>query len=224
MVVVADGFLASPPSQTRPRVLKTTTTILQAGPSLSLQPWRVSLSFTLPSSTGRIVTRRLEFEANFEVDEGYEPPQGRLTPSRKPAVVGEEGGTGDDAWQYVDTGGRNRWLLSEDPDDRKDGLWIWGLFEEPLYPFCLLQLTLKDIPLMAAGVADGAVAEVVPSFTAFAQIDHIIDRKTNQVELRPAEVTLRIVETVKADLAGLATADISTDEVIGSIRFSPVLR
>jgi hypothetical protein len=27
------------------------------------------------------------------------------------------------------------WTLSEDKNDRKDGLWIWGLFEEPKYPY-----------------------------------------------------------------------------------------
>ena len=35
-----------------------------------------------------------------------------------------------------------QWSLSEDPEDRKDSLWIWGLFSDPLYPFLLFQLDL----------------------------------------------------------------------------------
>ena len=37
-----------------------------------------------------------------------------------------------------------RWRLSEDPEDQKDSLWIWGLFKEPLYPFLLLELDLAQ--------------------------------------------------------------------------------
>ena len=44
-----------------------------------------------------------------------------------------------------------------------------------------------------------------------------------QVELRAAEVTVKNVETLKADLAGLAMFDFATDETIGTIRFSPML-
>ena len=32
--------------------------------------------------------------------------------------------------------GDSRGKPTEDP---KDGLWVWGLFKEPLYPFMLLQ-------------------------------------------------------------------------------------
>ena len=34
------------------------------------------------------------------------------------------------------------WTLSEDKDDRKDGLWIWGLFEEPKYPYIYFYLDI----------------------------------------------------------------------------------
>lgn len=41
----------------------------------------------------------------------------------------------------------HRWRLDEeagsDPLD-KGGLWIWGLFKEPLYPFMFLQLEVKS--------------------------------------------------------------------------------
>ena len=59
-------------------------------------------------------------------DRGYEPPSGR--------VFIEDDFNG---LVRVDERGYSayKWTLSEDKDDRKDGLWIWGLFEEPKYPY-----------------------------------------------------------------------------------------
>ena len=37
--------------------------------------------------------------------------------------------TEDNAGKFANKDALNRWTLSEDPNDRKDGLWIWGLFE-----------------------------------------------------------------------------------------------
>jgi hypothetical protein len=65
--------------------------------------------------------------AEFVELSGYEPPQGTIQIDACPAFR---------------EGGRTRWLLSEDPDDVRDGLWIWGLFKEPLYPFILFELEL----------------------------------------------------------------------------------
>ena len=65
-------------------------------------------SAPLRTDQGKIspITSR-KFDVQFEPLDGYEPPQGK--------IVGE-GITGS-------------YLLSEDPDDRKDGLWVWGLFK-----------------------------------------------------------------------------------------------
>ena len=41
-----------------------------------------------------------------------------------------------------DEGYGGTWTLSEDKDDRKDGLWVWGLFEEPKYPFLYFYLDI----------------------------------------------------------------------------------
>ena len=58
----------------------------------------------------------------FAEVEGYEPPQGQmLVESCMPEgalSLGQQ---------------KAQWLLSEDPEDRGDSLWIWGLFKEPLY-------------------------------------------------------------------------------------------
>jgi len=59
-----------------------------------------------------------QFDVIFKPLDGYEPPQG---------TINGDGITGS-------------YLLSEDPEDRKDGLWVWGLFKDPLYPFCLVKV------------------------------------------------------------------------------------
>ncbi len=41
--------------------------------------------------------------------------------------------------------GKARWTLSEAEDTRGAGLWVWGLFKEPLYPFLLLQVNNLEI-------------------------------------------------------------------------------
>lgn len=46
---------------------------------------------------------------------------------------------------FVQQPGKARWILSEGEDRRSAGLWIWGLFEEPLYPFLLLQMQNLEI-------------------------------------------------------------------------------
>ena len=65
------------------------------------------------------------------LQEGYEPPQGKLSVDsclpEGSLRLGEQPA---------------QWSLSEDPEDRKDSLWIWGLFSDPLYPFLLFQLDL----------------------------------------------------------------------------------
>jgi len=87
----------------------------------------------VPTPKGDAAEETITANIRFEEEQGYEPPQGFVTiesslPEGK-LQLGRQPG---------------RWKLSEDPDDPKDSLWIWGLFKEPLYPFMLLSLTLAD--------------------------------------------------------------------------------
>ncbi|KAJ1620104.1 hypothetical protein T492DRAFT_1080302 [Pavlovales sp. CCMP2436] len=107
----------------------------------------------------------IALRVDFVEELGYEPPQGPMRVDACPAFPSE--------------GTRTRWLLSEDPDDRKDSLWIWGLFKEPLYPFILFELSLEvacqlpesDGAVLPAGVyyfqgghaRDGAIGAVLTS-------------------------------------------------------------
>lgn len=82
--------------------------------------------------------RTVSVTAKFVVDEGYEPPQGVLQ------IVSDESGV-------FAKGGLNRWTLEEDPNERKAGLWIWGLFEEPLYPYLLLSMDVNRLEVAEGG-------------------------------------------------------------------------
>lgn len=87
--------------------------------------WRFALELQTPGAQAETVTATIRLEA----DQGYEPPQGTVrVETCLPEGALFASGT--------------RWALSEDPDDPKDGLWIWGMFKEPLYPFMLLSLKL----------------------------------------------------------------------------------
>lgn len=103
-----------------------------------------------------------------------------------------------------------RWLLSEDPEDRKDSLWIWGLFSEPLYPFILFELELSSKIEIAEGVS-------IPEGSLFFQVDH--RRKDGAVQLGEGKATYKITEKLSADIIGLS--DFSYGEPIpcGTIRF-----
>ena len=68
----------------------------------------------------------------FDEQAGFEPPQGtaRVVSCLPETALRMDGST--------------RFTLSEDPDDPKDSLWIWGLFKEPLYPFILFSVCLAE--------------------------------------------------------------------------------
>lgn len=53
--------------------------------------------------------------------------------------------TSQDNPYFTQQAGKARWTLSEAEDERGAGLWVWGLFEEPLYPFLLLQVNNLEI-------------------------------------------------------------------------------
>ncbi len=95
--------------------------------------WRVTLQLTG-------VAEKIVATLRFREEEGYEPPQGLLrVMDCLPAGV-------------LDQAVECRWKLSEDPDDPKDSLWIWGLFKEPLYPYVLFSArTAEEIGELPAG-------------------------------------------------------------------------
>jgi hypothetical protein len=137
----------------------------------------------------------------FIEEDGYEPPQGTFHGRRS---AGEAKVTN---LEIVNS----RWMLSEDPEDRKDSLWIWGLFSEPLYPFLLLQISLAEKD------EDGNSTPWPP---LYAQISH--RRKDGSVLLEPADLKVRNLEQLNADPFGAAKVEIYGEDLVGRISFQPM--
>ena len=154
------------------------------------------------TSKGKKVDEIFSVRAHFLEDQGYEPPQGSL--------------------QQIDDDNNlsrlkissSRWKLSEDPNDRKDGLWVWGLFEEPLYPFLLLQLETEAIPI------PGSNEDFILPLRLYAQINHKRD-DTLGVVLEGAELKVRKMETIQADMFGAAQAEVYDEVSIGTLSIRP---
>merc|ERR1711924_205614 len=103
-----------------------------------------------------------------------------------------------------------RWQLSEDPEDRGDSLWIWGLFKEPLYPFVLFELELPEPFEVAEGV-------IIPAGQLYCQVDH--RRKDGRVQLGEGKIEYKVTEKIAADLVGLSAVEYGEPVQCGSIRF-----
>eukprot|EP00966_Prymnesium_polylepis_P300067 6934175-Prymnesium_polylepis.1 len=158
--------------------------------------WRIKLDLTAPGTAATVsVTANLRFAE----DEGYEPPQGFvLVESCSPEgalTLGQQ---------------KARWLLSEDPEDRKDSLWIWGLFSEPLYPFILFELELAEPLALSESVS-------IPAGPLYFQVDH--RRKDGSVQLGEGAVTYKVQEELNADLVGLSQFSYSEPRPCGTISF-----
>jgi hypothetical protein len=142
----------------------------------------------MPTENGKKVDEIFTIRAQFVEEEGYEPPQG---------YVKQLGAPSDDSSPRLRIV-KSRWQLSEDPSDRKDGLWIWGLFKEPLYPFLLLQLETDCIPL------PGDQQDAVKPLKLFAQIDHKREKEIGVV-LSGGDLNVRETETMKGERIDLFT-------------------
>ena len=103
----------------------------------------------------------------------------------------------EDGVQYLKVM-KGRWQLSEDPEDRKDGLWIWGLFKEPLYPFMLLQIETEEYAL------PGEEGDAIQPLKLYAQINHKRDKDTGEVELEAATLNIREIESMKGKIICVA--------------------
>lgn len=88
-------------------------------------------------------------------------------------------------------------------------LQIWGLFEQPLYPFLLLELTTTGNVALSTGQMLAA------GTTLYSQLPHAYGSKSGTV-LGEGGVNVRRVTRYQADLAGLSTADVAEDVPVGT--------
>eukprot|EP00534_Pseudo-nitzschia_fraudulenta_P001941 CAMPEP_0201115852 /NCGR_PEP_ID=MMETSP0850-20130426/271_1 /ASSEMBLY_ACC=CAM_ASM_000622 /TAXON_ID=183588 /ORGANISM="Pseudo-nitzschia fraudulenta, Strain WWA7" /LENGTH=182 /DNA_ID=CAMNT_0047379745 /DNA_START=288 /DNA_END=836 /DNA_ORIENTATION=- len=171
----------------------------------------------LPTENGKRSDGIYVVQAKFVEEEGYEPPQGLLkqvfTEEQK---ADEDAADGDEEEEKTSSSqmivGSSRWTLSEDPNDRKDSLWIWGLFKEPLYPFLLLQFEVEEMKL------PGEENDSIKPFTLYAQINHQRGDDGEVILSSVTDLTVREKETIKADPFGAAKLDLFENVVIGKLQ------
>ena len=186
---------------TRTRELLATQTTLSEATT-----WNLRMVLRgVTTEKGRKMDEIFTVSAQFIEEQGYEPPQGFVQ-----QVVRD-----NDRLKIV----KSRWTLSEDPNDRKDGLWVWGLFKEPLYPFLLLQLETAPVPL-AGDQDDEASSDSIKPLKLYAQIRHKRNVELGVV-LEGSQLSVRQVETVKADPFGAASVDLYDNVNIGTITIQP---
>jgi hypothetical protein len=181
----------------------------------------------LPTTQGSKVDRIITLRVKFIEEVGYEPPQGQVMQ----VVMGDDD---DSSTAKIIS---SRWQLSEDPNERKDSLWIWGLFSEPLYPFLLLRLEFDEILLPGSlsrstsnresgsdsDITTASTPDAIAPFTLFAQIDH--RREDGQVVLSSgADLTIKQKETIKADPFGAATVDVFDDVKVGKLQIQAITK
>jgi len=160
----------------------------------------------VPTEKGKKVDQLFVVDAKFIEDEGFEPPQGTIEQVK---VQGGETTTEPLGTLQLN---RSRWILSE--VERKDGLWVWGLFKEPLYPYLLLEVETAQFEL------PGGEDSILP-LKLFAQIKHARDEEKGVI-LSPAELKIREMETVKADPIGAATVDIFEEVSVGQLTIQAI--
>mmetsp|Transcript_2129 Transcript_2129/g.3226 ORF Transcript_2129/g.3226 Transcript_2129/m.3226 type:complete len:243 (-) Transcript_2129:97-825(-) len=188
------------------------STMLKASPKATLTPettWRLRFSLNgVSTKNGRKVGDLFNVDVQFSEEDGYEPPQGDVV-----QIVPK---SSEDGVQYLKVT-KGRWQLSEDPEDRKDGLWIWGLFKEPLYPFMLLQIETDEYSL------PGEEGDAIQPLKMYAQINHKRDKNTGEVELDAATLNIREIESIKADPFGAAKIDIYEEVKCGQLSLRPLI-
>ncbi|KAL3904074.1 MAG: hypothetical protein SGILL_010207, partial [Bacillariaceae sp.] len=174
--------------------------------------WNLRLVLqNLPTVNGKKVDQIFAIQAQFIEEEGYEPPQGSL----RQVKTGSDNDNGESDNDDTITITQSRWILSEDPENRGDSLWIWGLFKDPLYPFLLLQMEVDEVQL--PGNEDNK--DSIAPFKLFAQINH--KRDNGEVILDSgADVTIKQKETIAVPLSSV---DIFEDIKVGKLQIQPIL-
>lgn len=178
------------------------------------------------TAKGKKMDEIFNLQCQFLEEEGYEPPQGKLK------LVGSS----SSRFQLV----KSRWQLSEDPNDRKDGLWVWGLFKEPLYPFLLLQLETAAIRIPNSSPRstteeandenksnnDGndkiyEEEDVIQPLQLYAQLNHKRDAEKGVVLTACSDLKIRQMETLNADMFGVSQVDWYEEVNIGTLSIQP---
>lgn len=163
----------------------------------------------VPTENGKKVDEFFSAKVQFIEEVGYEPPQGAL----KQVFDSSKNNGNETSFKILSS----RWKLSEDPNDRRDSLWIWGLFADPLYPFMLLQIETDRIPL------PGDTTDAIKPLKLFAQLNHKREKDVGVI-LSGGALNIKEAETFKADPFGAASVTIYDDVTVGTLQVQAVSR
>ena len=173
--------------------------------------WRLRLNLVGEDGVSVLkATARLRFVE----ERGYEPPSGK--------IFIEEDYTG--LIRTNEKGYAASWTLSEDKDDRKDGLWIMGLFKEPKYPYLYFALGVFDSYLLPSGeeqpfsMVEGDTTGGVPGDKLSFQFNHLNKGEEGRV------LSGGIVRYKRSEMLNLplTKVDIGEDVSAGTVELSPI--
>lgn len=151
--------------------------------------WRISAKLRKSGTKSSDIVLRVRFVP----DRNYEPPQGRIF------IEDDFNGL----VQVDDKGYSGVWTLSEDKEDRKDGLWIWGLFEEPKYPFLYFYMDVYNTTILPSGEeAPIFNGEGIPNNRLNFRFDHLNEKNLGTV-LKGGLMNYKESEYIKADPFGV---------------------
>lgn len=171
--------------------------------------WRLNVRLSRDGDKDTTAALRVRFVP----DRGYEPPSGRIfieDDFQGLVKVDEQG--------YAGT-----WTLSEDKEDRKDGLWIWGLFETPKYPFMYFYLDVFSSTVLPSGEEDPIWANIggVPGNRLNFRFEHVVDKETGTI-LSNGLMNFKASELIKADPFGVGgTVDVGDSVTAGAVDIVP---
>lgn len=115
------------------------------------------------------------------------------------------------------------YTLSEDKDDRKDGLWIWGLFEEPKYPYLYFSLAVWSSVILTSGEEESVWNDTFGELTGNKldiRFDHY--REDGNVFLKNGQITFT-PQNEKVKLAfGAGEVNVGEPTVCGKVSIEPV--
>jgi hypothetical protein len=214
---VAGHRVTAPPTSSTPFRMVKSADSLSSPTKATLTAettWQLRIAFrNIATKNGqRMENVMFVVTGQFIEEEGYEPPQGSFRQLEKEEVddtAESSSAIGTSQLKIV----QSRWKLSEDPNDRKDELWVWGLFKEPLYPFMLLQLETDAISLPNN--------DSIAPLQLFAQIKH---KRVDNIAVLNAitDLNIRQSETIKADPFGVSQVDVYEEVSIGSLSIQAI--
>jgi hypothetical protein len=148
----------------------------------------------------------------FIEERGYEPPSGK--------IFVEDDFSG--IFRVNEQGYAASWTLSEDKDDRKDGLWVMGLFAQPKYPFLYFSLGLFPNFITVSGEEEAfSLMEGVPGVPGD-KLNFIFSHTNNGEEgrvLSNGKVTYKNSEILNLPLTQV---DIGEEVAAGTVELVPV--